>query len=328
MAVFINEGKLADVFKPGTLRAHHPEPADPRHAAGAGSTASTARSRPRSISAPRASSPTSSGARPGPAMMRDKDFGMVRATAFGLYAIRVKDAGVFVKDLVGTDNRFTTEEIQENLRGKIGARIKELMPELGIPGHRPRGQGDRAGHAPARRASRPTSRAWASSWSRCRCRTSACPRRSRRRSTSAAPWPPSATCRPTRSTRRPRPSATRPTTRAAPPARRVGLGAGVAMGAQMINAMAGAAGMGGAGARRGAAADPGRAIVPRRGRAEPAGRPLRPGRAAAAGRERASSRAPRSCGRRAWRSGRRRARCPSSRALFATCRRRSPRWPR
>jgi hypothetical protein len=54
-------------------------------------------------------------------------------TAFGLYAIRVKDAGVFVKDLVGTDNRFTTEEIQENLRGKIGLRIKEVMPELGIP---------------------------------------------------------------------------------------------------------------------------------------------------------------------------------------------------
>jgi membrane protease subunit (stomatin/prohibitin family) len=65
--------------------------------------------------------------------MRDKDFGIVRATAFGIYAIRVKDAGIFVKDLVGTDNRFTTDEIQENLRGKIGLRIKEVMPELGIP---------------------------------------------------------------------------------------------------------------------------------------------------------------------------------------------------
>ena len=66
-------------------------------------------------------------------MMRDKEFGVVRATAFGIYAIRVKDAGIFVKDLVGTDNRFTTDEIQENLRGKIGLRIKEVMPELGIP---------------------------------------------------------------------------------------------------------------------------------------------------------------------------------------------------
>src|SRR6188768_3391352 len=45
---------------------------------------------------------------PGPAMMRDKDFGMIRATAFGLYSIRVKEPGIFVKDLVGTDGRFTT----------------------------------------------------------------------------------------------------------------------------------------------------------------------------------------------------------------------------
>jgi membrane protease subunit (stomatin/prohibitin family) len=66
-------------------------------------------------------------------MMRDKDFGMVRVTAFGIYAIRVSDPGTFVKDLVGTDNRFTLDEIQANLRGKIGLRIKEAMPELGIP---------------------------------------------------------------------------------------------------------------------------------------------------------------------------------------------------
>jgi membrane protease subunit (stomatin/prohibitin family) len=65
--------------------------------------------------------------------MRDADFGMVRVTAFGIYAVRAKDAGIIIRDLVGTEGRFTTEDIQENLRGKIGLRIKELMPELGIP---------------------------------------------------------------------------------------------------------------------------------------------------------------------------------------------------
>jgi membrane protease subunit (stomatin/prohibitin family) len=70
---------------------------------------------------------------PGPAMMRDKDFGMIRVTAFGLYSIRAKDPAIIIRDLVGTDARFTTDEIQENLRGKVGARIKEVMPELGIP---------------------------------------------------------------------------------------------------------------------------------------------------------------------------------------------------
>jgi membrane protease subunit (stomatin/prohibitin family) len=64
--------------------------------------------------------------------MRDSEFGIVRATAFGIYTIRVKDAGIFIKDIAGTEGRFTTEQIQENLRGKIGLRIKEVLPELGL----------------------------------------------------------------------------------------------------------------------------------------------------------------------------------------------------
>jgi membrane protease subunit (stomatin/prohibitin family) len=132
MAAFINEGQLADVFKPGThtLTTQNMP------------ILATLRGWKYGFNSPFKAEVYFVSTRkftdlkwgtPGPAMMRDKDFGMIRATAFGIYAIRVKDAGVFVKDLVGTDNRFTTAEIQENLRGKIGLRIKELMPELGIP---------------------------------------------------------------------------------------------------------------------------------------------------------------------------------------------------
>ncbi len=132
MAAFINEGKLADVFKPGTYTL------DTRNLP----ILATLRGWKFGFNSPFKAEVYFVSTRkftdlkwgtPGPAMMRDRDFGMVRATAFGLYAIRVKDPGVFVRDLVGTDNRFTTSEIQENLRGKIGTRIKELMPELGIP---------------------------------------------------------------------------------------------------------------------------------------------------------------------------------------------------
>ncbi len=132
MAAFVNEGQLADVFKPGThtLTTQNMP------------ILATLRGWKYGFNSPFKAEVYFVSTRkftdlkwgtPGPAMMRDKDFGMIRATAFGIYAIRVKDAGVFVKDLVGTDNRFTTAEIQENLRGKIGLRIKELMPELGIP---------------------------------------------------------------------------------------------------------------------------------------------------------------------------------------------------
>jgi membrane protease subunit (stomatin/prohibitin family) len=69
----------------------------------------------------------------GPAIMRDSEFGAVRVTAFGIYSIRVKDAKTFLVDLVGTQEDFTTEDIEANLRGKVGMRVKEVMPEIGVP---------------------------------------------------------------------------------------------------------------------------------------------------------------------------------------------------
>ena len=132
MAAFINEGQLADVFKPGTYELTTKNLP----------ILATLRGWKYGFNSPFKAEIYFCSTRkftdlkwgtPGPAMMRDKDFGMVRATAFGIYAIRVVDPGTFVKDLVGTDNRFTVSEVQENLRGKIGTRIKELMPSLGIP---------------------------------------------------------------------------------------------------------------------------------------------------------------------------------------------------
>jgi membrane protease subunit (stomatin/prohibitin family) len=65
--------------------------------------------------------------------MRDPEFGAVRVTAFGLYSIRIMDPALFIREIVGTDGTFTTGQIEDNLRGKIGTRIKEVMPEAGIP---------------------------------------------------------------------------------------------------------------------------------------------------------------------------------------------------
>ncbi len=70
---------------------------------------------------------------PGPVTMRDKEFGPVRVTAFGLYSIKIKDPAVFIREIVGTDGNFTTQSIEDNLRGKVGLRIKEVMPDTGIP---------------------------------------------------------------------------------------------------------------------------------------------------------------------------------------------------
>ena len=69
----------------------------------------------------------------GPATMRDPEFGVVRVTAFGQYVIRIVDAQTFLLDLMGTRDEFTVQDIEDNLRGKVGTRIKEVMPEIGVP---------------------------------------------------------------------------------------------------------------------------------------------------------------------------------------------------
>jgi len=131
MAVFINEGQLADVFKPGmyTLTTQNLP------------ILSTLKGWKYGFESPFKAEVYFVSTRkftdlkwgtPGPATMRDSEFGIVRATAFGIYTIRVKDPGIFIKDISGTEGRFTTDQIQENLRGKIGLRIKEVMPELGL----------------------------------------------------------------------------------------------------------------------------------------------------------------------------------------------------
>ncbi|MEI6737092.1 MAG: SPFH domain-containing protein [Pseudomonadota bacterium] len=131
MAVFINEGQIADIYKPGmfTLTTQNMP------------ILSTLKGWKYGFESPFKAEVYFVNTRkftdlkwgtPGPATMRDKEFGIVRATAFGIYTIRVKDAGIFIRDISGTEGRFTTEQIQENLRGKIGLRIKEVMPELGI----------------------------------------------------------------------------------------------------------------------------------------------------------------------------------------------------
>jgi membrane protease subunit (stomatin/prohibitin family) len=54
-----------------------------------------------------------------PVTIRDADFGMVRLRAFGLYSYRVADAALFHRELSGTRELYTREDVEEQLRGII-----------------------------------------------------------------------------------------------------------------------------------------------------------------------------------------------------------------
>jgi membrane protease subunit (stomatin/prohibitin family) len=68
-----------------------------------------------------------------PVIVRDPEFGMVRLRAFGAYAARVVDATKLLRELVGTDPQFRTEEVQEYLRQMIVSRLGTALASGGIP---------------------------------------------------------------------------------------------------------------------------------------------------------------------------------------------------
>jgi membrane protease subunit (stomatin/prohibitin family) len=68
-----------------------------------------------------------------PIMLRDPEFGPIRLRAFGTYAIKVVDAGKFIKEIAGTQAHFTTEEVTEQLRNLIVTRFTDALGESKIP---------------------------------------------------------------------------------------------------------------------------------------------------------------------------------------------------
>ena len=68
-----------------------------------------------------------------PIMLRDPEFGPTRLRAFGSFAIRVSDPAVFLRNIVGTDHRFSVEDIGEQLRNLLVARFADVLGESKIP---------------------------------------------------------------------------------------------------------------------------------------------------------------------------------------------------
>ena len=68
-----------------------------------------------------------------PIMMRDPELGPVRVRAFGSYAFRVTDPAKFIQELVGTDGRFTTDEITKQLRSQVVSSFSTHVAEAKIP---------------------------------------------------------------------------------------------------------------------------------------------------------------------------------------------------
>ena len=67
-----------------------------------------------------------------PVMMRDAEFGMIRIRAFGTYAMRISDPKEFFKTIVGTQGLTTTVDILGQLRSTIINHFSDILAESKI----------------------------------------------------------------------------------------------------------------------------------------------------------------------------------------------------
>lgn len=68
-----------------------------------------------------------------PVTVRDPELGMARVRAFGLYAVRVKDPARLLKQVSGTAGEFRLPDLETQLRGSIVNRFSDLLAESKIP---------------------------------------------------------------------------------------------------------------------------------------------------------------------------------------------------
>ncbi|MDX6352899.1 MAG: hypothetical protein QOF84_7689 [Streptomyces sp.] len=143
-AVFVNEGRIADVFPPGTYTLQTQNLP----------VLSTLKGWKHGFESPfkaevyfvstRQFTDLKWGTR-NPVILRDAEFGMVRLKAFGGFALRVSDPAALLRELAGTDPQFRTEEVQEYLRQLIVGRLAGALAEARVPVLDLAGQQDRLG---------------------------------------------------------------------------------------------------------------------------------------------------------------------------------------
>ncbi len=70
---------------------------------------------------------------PQPITIRDADFGAVRLRAFGNYAFRVADPKLFHTEISGTRDAYTVADVDGQLRGLVLQNISQAIAASGIP---------------------------------------------------------------------------------------------------------------------------------------------------------------------------------------------------
>lgn len=130
-AIFVHQGKVADVFEPGQYRLETKNlPVLSTIQGWAHGFDSPFKSEVYFVST-RQITELKWGT-PNPVIVRDPDYGPIRVRAFGTYTLRASDPKAILRELVGTDVQFESEEIGVFLRSIINSVFADLVASTGI----------------------------------------------------------------------------------------------------------------------------------------------------------------------------------------------------
>jgi len=68
-----------------------------------------------------------------PIMLRDPDFGIVRARAYGTFDFKVVDVKTFLKEVAGTDDNFRVDEFADTMRSRIVSLFTDALASAKVP---------------------------------------------------------------------------------------------------------------------------------------------------------------------------------------------------
>ena len=68
-----------------------------------------------------------------PVMMRDAEFGMIRLRAFGIYSFKVSDPKTFLKEVFGTAALFTVDGVEGQVKRTLVSGLSDAIAESKIP---------------------------------------------------------------------------------------------------------------------------------------------------------------------------------------------------
>ncbi|HEX7778210.1 MAG TPA: SPFH and helix-turn-helix domain-containing protein [Vicinamibacterales bacterium] len=68
-----------------------------------------------------------------PIMLRDADFGIVRARAFGTYDFKITDVRIFLREVAGSDHNFRLDEFADTMRSRIVSIFTDALSTAKVP---------------------------------------------------------------------------------------------------------------------------------------------------------------------------------------------------